>query len=64
MTCPHCHQDHPASCPISQIPLNPLLTTVHEGKGEMTINGMTPFEHALIERLDKLLTVLTRQKPE
>ncbi len=58
MFCTICGQRHDTSaCPPMPLPMTPAEQT-----GGMTINGMTPFEHALILRLDKLISVLGHQQ--
>ena len=55
MYCTICGQQHDtAACPP---PLTPVMEQ-QNASFEMTINGMTPFEHALIERFDKLIALV------
>ena len=61
--CYHCGTYHDTTaCPGDGI-VGPLAEQ-QKTSVTCTINGMTPFELALIERLDKLITVLTRHKQE
>ena len=62
--CAVCGQYHDTTaCPPCQIPPGIPALPLAEQAGNMTINGMTTGEQAIIERLDRLIA-LVQTRPE
>ena len=57
-TCPICGQQHDTTACPQPIAIPSSVALPPNVKVEMTLNGMPPFETALLERLDKLINLV------